>query len=759
MVNTSDNQSVHFPPNEDKKRKNKKIHGRWFFALILIIVVFASFVFGVGARFVQRMYQTLPSTGQLHNIQPPLVTRVLASNDSLLHEFSVERRFWVPLDSIPQDLQNAVIAIEDRRFYKHWGIDIRRIFGAIIVDIMRGYYAQGASTLTQQLARNIYLSHQQSLIRKAREALTAIQLEKYYTKKEIMELYLNQIYLGAGVYGVQAASQLYFSKPVSQLNTNECAVLAGMIQLPEHYRPDKKNNLKRIQRRRNAVLHSMKTIGVLAADDMNRLINDTIPSNPRKKVSKIAPYFVEMVRQYIEKNYGENALYNGGLTIHTTLDLVAQDSAEQAAVKHVKSLQRTTNGVFLDSTRAYRKLGISKTEFLDNFDSLYAQGREEYEELPDSIRLRIVQVSAVALEAGTGAIRVLIGGRDFYESKFNRAVQARRQPGSSFKPFVFTVAVDSGYTPASVVMDQPITLETPEGLWRPENYEREFAGPVTFRHALMKSINLPAIQVAQDVGIHNIISYARRAGLKHQIAPVPSIAIGACEATPMEMAVAYSIYPAGGRKLKPYFIEKVYDKNGRLMEEHKPEEERVISPSTAFLMASMMQSVVTGGTGASIPREGFTRPAAGKTGTTNDYSDAWFVGFTPQMACAVWVGVDERRSMGYGITGSKGTVPIWVPAMKALHRDLPVRSFSPPEGITRTRVCEKSHGIARKFCPGFYEEYFAADNLPDSCDVHMSGRRRNVDNVISRFGTQTPRIRDTGKSSNNGGSKRRKLMF
>ncbi|MFW6254466.1 MAG: penicillin-binding protein 1A [Chitinivibrionales bacterium] len=757
-MNTSENQSVHYPQkNTDSPKNQKKIKGLWLFILIILAVTMVSFVAVLGGRFVQHMYATLPSTGQLHNIQPPLVTRVLDSNDSLLHEFSIERRFWVSLDSIPQHLHDAVIAIEDRRFYKHWGIDVRRIFGAIIVDIIRGHYAQGASTLTQQLARNVYLSHRQSLIRKAREALTAIQLERYYTKKEIMELYLNQVYLGAGVYGVQAASQLYFSKPVTQLNVNECAVLAGMIQLPEYYRPDRKKNLKRIQRRRNAVLRSMEITGALSRADMNKVIQDSIPSNPKKKTSKVAPYFVEMVRQYIEKNYGEKALYSGGLTIHTTLDPVAQDSAEQATQRHLVSLQRRTNGVFLDSTRAYRKLGISKTEFLDNFDSLYAANKEEYEQLPDSIKLRIVQASVVALEAGTGAIRALIGGRDFSQSKYNRAIQARRQPGSSFKPLVYTVAVDSGYTPATIVLDQPITLETPEGLWRPENYEREFAGPVTIRRALMKSINLPAIQVMRDVGMHNVINYARRAGLKHHIAPVPSIAIGALEATPMEMAIAYSIYPSGGKKFEPYFIRKIYDKNGRLLEQNEPEYESVISSPTAFLMASMMQSVVTSGTGASIPREGFTRPAAGKTGTTNDYSDAWFVGYTPQLVCAVWVGVDERRSMGHGITGSKGTVPIWVPTMQALHRDLPVKSFLPPEGITRARICEKSHGVARRFCSGFYEEYFKVDQLPDSCDIHMNGRRKNVDNVISRFGTQNSRRqRDTGSEKK---SKRRKLMF
>lgn len=710
--------------------------GKFVLFAVLLFLLTASITISMGVRFLHHIYQTLPSPQEIGNIQPSLVSKVVAADGSLVHEFSIERRFWVPLEQIPKELQQAVIAIEDRRFYTHWGIDIRRIIGAVFVNLVRGGYAQGASTLTQQLARNVYLTARQTMIRKIREALTAVQLESYYTKDEILELYMNMVYLGAGVYGVEAASQRYFSKSVSELSLNECAVLAGTIQLPERYRPDHKDNRERTIDRRNTVVRAMKKMHFIDQDQARNVIQDTIPCNPQKVVSKKAPYFVEVVRQYMESNYGEDLLYNGGLTIHTTIDLQAQEAAEKIASSHLDTLQRRTNRLFLDSTHADDALRVSRTFFLDHFDSLYNLNKVQYDTLPDSLKRRIVQVSVVALDVKTGAIRALIGGRNFNESKFNRAIQARRQPGSAFKPFVYTAALDSCFTPASIVMDQPITLETPEGMWRPENYEKTFHGPVTIRDALKKSINLVAIQVLQDIGVWNVINYARKAGLQQRLPPVPALAIGACQVTNLEITSAYSIYPHHGYQAKPFFVEKVYDKNDRLLEEHVPEVKPVLSPQTAYLMSSMMSTVVVAGTGASIGRLGFTRPAGGKTGTTNDYSDAWFVGFTPQIACGVWVGVDERRSMGYGVTGARGAIPIWVETMKKLHRDLPVEIFQQPEGIVTMRVCGKTNLMARRYCPDVYDEVFNENILPDSCNVHVIKRIQKSEDVIEIFGSQ-----------------------
>ena len=710
-------------------------------AILLGLMIFLFMVFigvGVLGSFIYSVYKTLPSPKELCNIQPSLVTRVFAADSSLAHEFSIERRFWVSIHKIPQPLQQAVVSIEDRRFYDHWGVDIKRFFGAVIIDVVSRRYAQGASTLTQQLVKNVYFTSRQTIIRKIREILTAVKIESYYTKDEIMELYLNMVYLGAGVYGVEAASQRYFNKDVTQLTLNECATLAGCIQLPERYRPDKKDNNSRTEARRNTVLRAMRKMGYITSEQLRTVSIEPVPSNPQQEISQKAPYFIEMVRQYMEKKYGEDLLYNGGLSIYTTLNLQAQDSTDAAVSLYRDSLQRGTNALFLDSTDVHKKLGISRSFFLDNFDSLYGLHAEEYNQFPDSIKLRIVQVSVVALNVRTGAIEVMTGGRNFQESKFNRAIQALRQPGSAFKAFVYTVALEKGFTPASVVLDQPITLETPEGLWRPENYEKEFYGPVTIREAVKRSINLVAIQVLMDVGVNEVIAYARRSGLEHTLNPVPSLAIGSCEATNLEMTSAYSVYPNFGVQATPYFVEKVLDKNGRVLESSKPEFKQVVSPKIAYLMSSLLSSVVQAGTGAAVYRLGFNRPCAGKTGTTNSYSDAWFVGFTPQKVCGVWTGVDERRSMGRGVTGSKAAIPIWVKTMKELHRKEPVKGFAVPEGIVSERICNKSHKLATSSCPDISSEVFLAETLPDSCDIHGFGVTRKKGETMQRFGSDGP---------------------
>lgn len=731
-------------------QKTQHTKGKRVFAAVYILIFVCSCLAGGVSFFLFDMYKTLPSPQELSNIEPSLVSKVFAKDSTLIHEFSIERRFWVPLDEIPVKLQHAVIAIEDRRFYKHWGVNIKRIIGAIVVDIIQGGYAQGASTLTQQLARNIYFTARQTIVRKIREIMAAIQIEAYYTKDEILELYLNMVYLGAGVYGVEAASQRYFSKSVGDLTPNECAVLAGCIQLPERYRPDRERNRERTTMRRNTVARAMKKMKFISKAEMKTIIADTIPHNPQLKVAKKAPYFIEMVRRQLESKYGEHKLYNGGLSIYSTLDPFAQDSTDKAIAFYLDSLQLRTKQLFLDSTKAYKKLNITAQEFIDNFDSLYNLHKAEYDTLPDSLKLRIVQASVIALDVKTGAIRVCTGGRDFNESKFNRAIQARRQPGSSFKPFVYTVAIDSGYTPASTVMDQPITLETPEGMWRPENYDRKFSGEVSLRHALNRSINLVAIQVLQEVGAHNVINYVRKAGLKHSMKPVPSLAIGACEVTNIEMTSAYSIYPNFGMQAQPYCIERVYDKNGRLLEKHEVKKKQILSANTAFTMTSMLSTVVRAGTGAGSIRMGFVRPAGGKTGTTNDYSDAWFVGFTPQIACGVWVGVDERRSMGHGVSGSRGALPIWTEAMKALHKDLPIAGFAKPAKMVQHRICKETHSLATRYCPEAITEIFSETDTLPSCDVHVLTRKGKTTDIRKRLGT--------GKKTSKR-EKKRKLIF
>lgn len=738
--------------DDSGNEKTDKIQGKVWIAFIYL-VLFCIVLGGTSCGwFLYRLYKTLPTLNQMQNIEQKLVSKVLGKNGELIHEFSIERRFWVSIDKIPVELQNALVSIEDRRFYKHWGIDIKRIVGAVLVNIVRGGYAQGASTLTQQLARNVYLTADASMIRKIREALTAIQLESCYTKREILELYLNQVYLGAGVYGVEAASERYFSKHVYQLNLNECTMLAGLIQTPEKYRPDKKANLPKITKRRNEVIKAMRAMNYIDQATAEQLMSQPVVSNPQKTVSSVGSYFTEMVRKYVADKYGDDLLYNGGLTIYTTLDPVAQDSSERALQIEVNKLQQRLNRMFLDSSDALSTLKITRQRFIDNFDSIYSLYEEKFSGYPDSVRLRKAQMAVLALDVNTGAIRVMIGGRDFTESKFNRALYARRQPGSSFKPIVYTAAMENGFTPASVVLDQPITLMTPDGEWRPENHDRVFYGPVTIRNAIAKSINLVAIQVLNKVGIPVVIEYARRMGFKHTLNPVPALAIGAAEVTPIELTSAYAIFANEGVWEKPYSIEKIVDKTGRVLESHIAEEKEILSPQTSYLMASLLRSVVCCGTAASIPGLGFTLPAAGKTGTTNEYSDAWFVGFTPQIACAVWAGVDERRSLGRGVTGSNASIPVWVKTMQPLHKGLPVQDFNRPAGIKSELICKESHLKALNSCPKTDIEFFYAETEIDSCDIHGSSRNRN-ENMIKLFSGPEPQKKTPAQK------KKRPLMF
>jgi len=708
--------------------------GKRVFLIVMVAVLCLSGVVTGGAWFLYRMYQTLPTVDQLENIEPPLSSKVVGRDGSLIHEFSIEKRSWVSLSEIPQNLINAVIAIEDRKFYTHWGVDAKRIIGAVFVNIGRRHYAQGASTLTQQLARNVYLSSKTSMIRKIREAMTAVQVEQYYTKREILELYLNQVYLGGGVYGVEAASQSYFSKHVSGLSLNECAVLAGLIQLPERFRPDKQSNLKRSAVRRSAVLKAMLSMKFIDKKQADEVMVMDVPTNPQSDVSKRAPYFIEMVRKYCEQKYGDDLLYNGGLTVYTTLDPLAQDSTDAATAAHLKNLQNKMNNYYLDKTRIHHKLKIPREFFEAHFDSIYAAHKIECEAFPDSMRRRIVQTALIAMDVKTGAILNLVGGRNFLESKFNRAVQSVRQPGSSFKPIVYTAAMEHGFTPASVVLDQPITIMTPQGEWRPEDYEGKFQGPVTLRYALAHSLNLVAIQVLMQITGDTVVAYARRMGLKQHLDPVPSLAIGSCEVMPMELLNAYAIFPNKGVKVTPYFIERIVDKNGNVLEEHEQQPGvPVLSPKTSYLMCNLLQSVVQHGTGAAIPGLGFNRPSAGKTGTSNDFSDAWFVGFTPDIACVVWVGMDERRSLGYGVTGALGAIPLYVKAMIALHKKVPVEDFEKPDSIVSAKVCSISHKIATAYCPQSYDEVFIQGNLPDACDMHGPGRAKS-ENIMNMFG-------------------------
>jgi penicillin-binding protein 1A len=752
-----DTGNVFYHPDQ-KEKDSRRTTAFSLVVYIVIVTAAVSAVFGATglAWFFYRLWQDLPTVSQMQNIKQPLASKVLDKDGKVVYEFSIERRVWVPIEQIPVNLQNAVVAIEDRRFYGHWGIDLRRIFGAAVVDVLRGGKVQGGSTITQQLARSLYLTARKSMIRKIREALTACQLESCYTKRDILELYLNQVYLGGGAWGVAAASEQYFSKHVKDLDLNECAMLAGIIQLPERYRPDKPANLKKAVVRRNTVLQTMRETGMLDRAAVKSVASMPVPSQPYQEKVMVGGYFLEMVRKYVRDKYGDNELYNGGLTIHTTLDRDAQAETEIIVAKQIASLQKRLNRIFLDSTKVFKKYRMSRDTFLAHFDSLYALNAEAYERLPDSIKLRQAQIAVVAIDVATGGVRALMGGRNYEESKFNRVTMALRQPGSAFKPFVYTAAIEHGFSPASVVLDQPITLQTPDGEWRPENYDRAFNGPVTIRRAVALSINIVAIQVLMEVGPKVVVECARRMGLTSPtIKPVPSLAIGSCEATPMEMVCAYQIFANKGVAVEPYFVEKIINSSGRVIDQHTPKMRVVLTPQNAFLMCSLLQTVVCCGTASMIPSLGFNRPAGGKTGTTNDYSDAWFVGFSPQIACCVWTGVDERRSLGAGVSGSIGAVPVWAPAMAVLHRNLPVKGFPMPKGIKSERLCDESHLIATRSCPKVRPDIFLQETIVDTCTLH--GKYKQT--TIERRDVFGPRSKADIRQADSTVKKKRKTQF
>ncbi|MCL2845890.1 MAG: PBP1A family penicillin-binding protein [Chitinivibrionia bacterium] len=708
---------------------------------LVLVIMFAVILF-LGATitatvvFLNNVYKTIPEPHELGNIQPSLVTRVYAKDSSLIHEFSIERRFWVPIDSVPQVLIDAIISIEDRRFYSHWGFDSRRMVQAIIGNAVSGRIEGGASTITMQLARNVFLTQRQTAARKMREILTAIQLEKYYTKDEILEMYLNKIYLGGGNFGMSAAAMAFFSKNIQDIDLNEAAVLAGTVQTPNRLRPNLEGNHERLTARRRTVLNSMVRAGAISRAEADSVSALPIPNNPHRPVSTVAPYFVEQIRRDLERRFGSDMLYNAGLSIFTTLDPQAQTVAEEAMNSHLTVLQRRQNAFFIDNAKAYEIIGVRREVFMRNFDSIYAAHAQVLDALHDSISLRKLQGSVISMDVETGAVRVMIGGRDFTQSRFNRATQGFRQPGSAFKPFIFAAAFDNGFTPASVVVDRPITI----GDWRPENIGREFFGDVTIRQALRRSLNMPAIIVAMEVGLRNVVDLAKAMGFSRDIRAVPALALGVCDVSNLELTRAFAAFANQGLMPQQYFVEMVKDRNGRVIFRHEPRSTQVIDPALASLLTHTMQDVVIRGTGASIRHtHNFMRPSAGKTGTTNNFVDAWYIGYTPQISTGVWVGTDRSQTMGQGVTGSSGAIPIWAPVMHALHRDLPVAEFVyASEGLITLELCPVSNERASIRCPNPYQEMFLIGTVPPTCNVHGASNVRDAREIFGTQPTHTP---------------------
>src|SRR5919106_1310689 len=627
------------------ERRRPRPPGRRWLRTVLIVAGIVSLLFGAGIAVAALwaftiLPRTLPSVSALETFQPLVGTKLYDDNDELITELHVERRIFVPLVHMPQALRDAVIATEDRRFYYHWGVDPIGIARATVQNYRRGRVVEGGSTITQQLTKVLFLTPDKSLERKMKEAVLALELERRYSKDRILEMYLNQIYFGHGAYGVEAAARTYFGKSVSELNVREAALIAGLPRAPTAYSPF--DHADAAKRRREVVLRRMVEYGAVKEADAKRLARSDLGLIPPERRRTTGQYFLDYVGQTLEGKYGADMVFKGGLNVYTTLNPTMQLAAEQALRDGLKALETRT---------AKSRAG----------------------EHPEG--------AIVTVEPHTGFVRALVGGYDFFRSEFNRAVQARRQPGSAFKPFIYIAALESGLTPATRIEDAPVSYAVgPNGqAWKPENYDRKFRGSTTLQQAIEESVNVVTVKVQEQIGLNRTIRVARRFGITSPLGLDLSLALGTSDMTLIELTSAYGALANQGQWLPPTTIRYVTDAQGRLLEEHLPEPREAVPPETAYVITHMLRGVVERGTGQAAKALG--RPVAAKTGTTNDYSNAWFVGFTPRLATGVWVGYDRPRSLGKDETGSRVAVPIWVAYMGKVLGDSPKEDFAVPERV------------------------------------------------------------------------------
>ncbi len=652
------------------------------------------------------VYQSeLPSFEQLHNIEPSLTTKVYDRNGVLLKEFYSENRLMTPFREMPDDLVNMLLASEDRKFYDHWGMDIRRLFITATTNMMHWKISGGASTITQQLARMLFLNREQTISRKIKEALTAIKLERTYSKEEIIEMYLNMYYFGRGAYGVAAGARTFYDKDVSELNINDCAILIGMLKAPNKNSPFRHPD--RALRARNRVLYSYYSWGRIDRAQYDSLSALPLEISPPVEKVGLAPYFTETIRKYIYDRYGEDKLYSGGLKVYTSLDAGLQAVAEAAVARKVDSLRARLKRNHPPNSPAY-------TEIL----------RDTVDEFGNPIReYKKIQSALISIDNSNGDVLAMVGGRSFEESKFNRAVQSLLQPGSAFKPFIYTACIDNGYRTTEIIDDLPIVLDIPGAKqWRPHNFDDKFLGPMTLRDGIRQSRNLVAIRLILKINPEQAIFYARRMGITTPLSPSPSLALGTGEVKLIELVSAISTFPNKGVHIPYRLIHKIVDRYGRVIEDNSAiQKEEVLSEETAFIMTDLMASVINNGTGRGARRRGFTRPAGGKTGTSNNFCDNWFVGFTPEITTGVWVGFDRKTSLGRNQTGAKNGLPIWTEFMIAAHDSIPVSGFEEPDGIVHADICVESGELATDRCVDVRNDVFTIDNQPTkTCPIHPS---------------------------------------
>jgi penicillin-binding protein 1A len=611
--------------------------------VIIAAVLICGVVFGALAGGFFAFTRDLPQIRSLEAYTPSAVTRIYSADNKIIAELYVEKRDLVGFNDIPDYLKKALITTEDRKFYSHGGVDIKGIARAIVKDIRAGEFVEGASTITQQLTKTLFLTHHKTITRKIKEAILAFQLERRYTKDEILTLYLNQVYFGSGAYGVEAAARLFFGKTVRDLNLPECALIAGMPKAPSRYSP--LADLKLATRRRDIVLKQMLLTGILTRDQYLEALHTPVLPPERTQANLTAPYFVEYIKPMLEDAVGESLLYRGGLTVFTTLDTKLQKAARKGGRKGIDQLiDRMTRNRVQDPSPQY---------------------------------------ALVALDVQTGGILAMVGGRDFTKSPFNRATEAYRQPGSAFKPVVYAKAVERGYSQDRLILDAPVAYQRSGSVkqWLPRNYSKGFKGEITLRKALALSKNIPAVRLIETLGPPSVVEFAHRLGIRSRLHPNLSLALGTSEVTLLELTAAYAVFPNAGNHIKPYGVTEITDSTGKTLWKVTRRKAVAMKRAAAAVMTDMLRGVVLEGTGQRAKVLG--RSVAGKTGTTNDYRDALFIGFSPILAAGVWVGVDSADTLGRGETGARAALPIWIDFFRAAFQEESFEYFDIPDNTRR----------------------------------------------------------------------------
>ncbi|MEW6076982.1 MAG: penicillin-binding protein 1A [Thermodesulfobacteriota bacterium] len=617
-----------------QQARKKRVSVLWF-------LIPAAFM-GTAAGIYFSLAHDLPQIRALEDFNPSGVTRVYAADNTLLAELYIEKRDPIPYEQIPPMLIAALLATEDHRFFSHSGIDLKGIFRAGIRDLRVGEFVEGGSTITQQLAKTLFLTHKKDIQRKIKEVILAFQLERRYTKEQILELYLNQVYLGSGAYGVKAAAEKFFNKPPDQLTVAECALIAGMPKMPSRYSPLANKDLAIA--RRNTVLRQMLRYNIISRQEYESYSREPLVTQASSRSTTGAPYFIEHIKSFLEDIVGAGPLYRGRLSVYTTLSGSLQQAAENAVSQGLATLGE----------------------------------RMSKKQLPGT-----PQGALVALDVKTGGVLAMVGGKNFQESPFNRATMARRQPGSSFKPILYAYAVGHGFTPLTPILNTPAVFPgaTKDLFWKPENFSKKYSGEVTLREALVHSQNIPAARVMNRLGPAPVVDFAAKMGISSPLAPYLSLALGASEITLLEMTSAYAVFPRMGSLIKPYGVNRIVDSKGRLLWQAKPVSERVMPAEDAAIMTDMLQAVIQEGTGRSA--RDIPCPLAGKTGTTDSCKDALFIGYSKNIATGVWTGTDNYLTLGRDETGAMAALPIWKSFMTEAVALTGCEVFETPEGLTR----------------------------------------------------------------------------